>query len=166
MSGVTISTEVFGIRDAVKDLKKLEPALFKEFRKEAGTALKPIVLDAQATLNNAGPAPLSGMARKWAPNGRQIFPYVQTKAVRGVKVSLRPSKAAFLSVQQKDAAGAIFDIAGRATTNRFGEALTRRFGRASRGMWPAAEAKENEVRSNLADLVQSVSKKTETKLRY
>ena len=166
MAGVEITTEVVGIRDAVKELKKLEPALFKEFRKEAGTALKPIVLDAQATLNNAGPAPLSGMARKWVYKGRQLFPWSQTKAVRGVKVSLRPSKAAFLSVQQKDAAGAIFDIAGRATTNRFGEALTRRFGRASRGMWPAAEAKEDEVKRNLADLVQSVSRKTETKLRY
>ena len=166
MSGVTIKTEVLGIRDAVKTLKKLEPEVFKEFRKEAGTALKPIVLDAQATLNNAGEAPLSGMARKWAPKGRQIFPWSQTKAVRGVKVSLRPSKAAFLSVQQKDAAGAIFDIAGRATTNRFGEALTRRFGRASRGMWPAAEANENKVRSNLADLVAGVAAKTETKLRY
>jgi len=167
MSGVTMKTEVVGIRDAVKELKKLEPALFKEFRKEAVTALKPITLDAQATLNNAGETPLSGMARKWTTKtGRQIFPYVQSKAVRGVKVSLRPSKAAFLTVQQKDASGAIFDIAGRATTNRFGEALTRRFGRASRGMWPAAEAKEDEVRRNLADLVQSVAKKTETKLRY
>jgi len=165
MSGVTMKTEVIGIRDAVKDLKKLEPAVFKEFRKEAGTALKPIVLDAQATLNNAGPAPLSGMARKWAPKGRQIFPYVQTKAVRGVKVSLRPSKAAFLSVQQKDASGAIFDIAGRSSTNKFGEALNK-YGKASRSMWPAADANENEVRRNLADLVQSVSKKTETKLRY
>ena len=166
MAGVQITTEVVGIRDAVKTLKKLEPAVYKEFRKEAVTALKPITLDAQATLNDAGPAPLSGMARKWAPKGRQIFPWSQTKAVRGVKVSLRPSKAAFLSVQQKDAAGAIFDIAGRATTNRFGEALTRRFGRASRGMWPAAEANENNVRDNLADLVQSVARKTETKLRY
>ena len=165
MSGVTMKTEVIGIRDAVKDLKKLEPAVFKEFRKEAGTALKPIVLDAQATLNNAGPAPLSGMARKWAPKGRQIFPWSQTKAVRGVKVSLRPSKAAFLSVQQKDASGAIFDIAGRSSTNKFGEALNK-YGKASRSMWPAADANENEVRRNLADLVQSVSKKTETKLRY
>jgi hypothetical protein len=165
MSGVTISTEVFGIRDAVKELKKLEPALFKEFRKEAGTALKPIVLDAQATLNNAGPAPLSGMARKWAPKGRQIFPYVQTKAVRGVKVSLRPSKAAFLTVQQKDASGAIFDIAGRSSPNKFGEALNK-YGKASRSMWPAADAKENEVRSNLADLVADVAAKTQTRLRY
>jgi len=165
MAGVTISTEVFGIRDAVKELKKLEPALFKEFRKEAGTALKPIVLDAQATLNNAGPAPLSGMARKWAPKGRQIFPYVQTKAVRGVKVSLRPSKAAFLTVQQKDASGAIFDIAGRSSPNKFGEALNK-YGKASRSMWPAADAKENEVRSNLADLVADVAAKTQTRLRY
>ena len=165
MSGVTIKTEVFGIRDAVKELKKLEPALFKEFRKEAGTALKPIVLDAQATLNNAGPAPLSGMARKWAPKGRQIFPYVQTKAVRGVKVSLRPSKAAFLTVQQKDASGAIFDIAGRSSPNKFGEALNK-YGKASRSMWPAADAKENEVRSNLADLVADVAAKTQTRLRY
>ena len=50
MAGVEITTEVVGIRDAVKELKKLEPALFKEFRKEAETALKPIVLDAQAKL--------------------------------------------------------------------------------------------------------------------
>jgi len=165
MSGVTISTEVFGIRDAVKELKKLEPALFKEFRKEATTALKPIVLDAQATLNNAGPAPLSGMARKWAPKGRQIFPYVQTKAVRGVKVSLRPSKAAFLTVQQKDASGAIFDIAGRSNQNKFGEALNK-YGKASRSMWPAADAKETQVRSNLADVVADVAAKTQKRLRY
>jgi len=165
MSGVTISTEVFGIRDAVKELKKLEPALFKEFRKEATTALKPIVLDAQATLNNAGPAPLSGMARKWAPKGRQIFPYVQTKAVRGVKVSLRPSKAAFLTVQQKDASGAIFDIAGRSIQNKFGEALNK-YGKASRSMWPAADAKETQVRSNLADVVADVAAKTQKRLRY
>jgi len=167
MAGVEITTEVVGIRDAVKELKKLEPALFKEFRKEAETALKPIVLDAQAKLNNAGSAPLSGMSRKWTTKtGRQIFPYVQTKAVRGVKVSLRPSKAAFLTVQQKDATGAIFDIAGRSTTNRFGEALSLRFGKASRTMWPAADANETRVKENLADVVQSVAKKTETKLRY
>lgn len=124
------------------------------------------MLDAQATLNKANQAPLSGMARKWAPKGRQLFPWSQSAAVRGVKVSLRPSKAAFLTVQQKDAAGAIFDIASRSTTNRFGEALTRRFGRASRSMWPAAEANETKVKENLADLVQSVAKQTETKLRY
>ena len=69
-------------------------------------------------------------------------------------------------MQQKDAAGAIFDIAGRSTTNRFGEALSMRFGKASRGMWPAAEANETRVKENLADLVQSVAKQTETKLRY
>lgn len=166
MAGVQISTEVIGIRDAVKTLKKLEPDVYKEFRREAVTALKPITQEAQATLASAGSAPLSGMARKWAPKGRQIFPYVQTKAVRGVKVSLRPSKAAFLTVQQKDAAGAIFDIAGRKTFNNFGQALSRRFGNASRGMWPAAESKESEVRDNLADLVNSVAHKTETKLRY
>ena len=165
MAGVQITTEVVGIRDAVKTLKKLEPAVYKEFRQDAVNALKPITLEAQATLNKAGPTPLSGMARKWAPKGRQIFPYVQTKAVRGVKVSLRPSKAAFLTVQQKDASGAIFDIAGRSSPNKFGEALNK-YGKASRSMWPAADAKENEVRSNLADLVQSVAKKTEIKLRY
>ena len=165
MAGVQITTEVVGIRDAVKTLKKLEPAVYKEFRQDAVNALKPITLKAQATLNKAGPAPLSGMARKWAPKGRQIFPYVQTKAVRGVKVSLRPSKAAFLTVQQKDASGAIFDIAGRSSPNKFGEALNK-YGKASRSMWPAADAKENEVRINLADLVQSVAKKTEIKLRY
>jgi len=167
MAGVQITTEVIGIRDAVKTLKKLEPAVYKEFRKKAVTALKPITLDAQAALNRAGPAPLSGMARKWTTkSGRQIFPYVQNKAVRGVKVSLRPSKAAFLTVQQKDGNGAIFDIAGRTTTNRFGEALSRRFGNPSRTMWPAAEANDDKVRDNLADLVQTVAKQTETKLRY
>ncbi len=167
MAGVEMTTEVIGIRDAVKTLKKLEPAVYKEFRANATTALKPIVLDAQAALNNAGPAPLSGMARKWTTKtGRQLFPYVQSKAVKGVKVSLRPSKAAFLTVQQKDASGAIIDIAGRSSANRFGQALTLRLGKPSRTMWPAAEANETKVRENLADLVQNVAKQTETKLRF
>ena len=34
-------TEVIGIRDAVAELKRTEPEIFKEFRKSAKTALAP-----------------------------------------------------------------------------------------------------------------------------
>ena len=47
MAGVEITTEVVGIRDAVKELKKLEPALFKEFRKELRWGGRPLILLAQ-----------------------------------------------------------------------------------------------------------------------
>jgi len=170
MPGVQTKMEVIGIRDTVQLLKKTEPEIFKEFRIKAKFAVDPIVKDAQARLKaassrNGKNVPLSGMARAWRPGGRQIFPWNQQKAVKGVKVQVRPSKESFLTVTQREIGPAVFDIAGRKNSSIFDTNLDI-FAQASRTMWPAAEEKQDEVRKNLADLVDFVNQKTNSKLRY
>jgi hypothetical protein len=168
MAGVQYKAEIIGIRDTVKLLKDTEPEIFKEFRKSAKFAVDPIVKDAQARLVGASAkygVPLPGMRRKWAPGGRQIFPWNQQKAIKGVKVQVRPSKTAFLTVTQREIGPAVFDIAGRKTDSVFSKNLDT-YASASRTMWPAAESKDDEVTKNLADLVDYVNEKTNRKLRY
>ena len=95
MAGVQFKAEVIGIRDTVQLLKKTEPEIFKEFRSKAKFAVDPIVKDAQRRLTEATgkeQAPLSGMRRTWFYKGRQIFPWNQREAIKGVKVQVRPSK--------------------------------------------------------------------------
>ena len=168
MAGVQTKLEVVGIRDTVQALKKTEPEIFKEFRSKAKIAVAPIVKDAQARLVAASAkygTPLPGMRRPWAPGGRQIFPWNQQKAIKGVKVQVRPSKTAFLTVTQREIGPAVFDIAGRKTNSVFSTNLDT-YAKASRTMWPAAESKEDEVTRNLAELVDFVNQKTNSKLRY
>jgi len=168
MAGVQYKAEIIGIRDTVQLLKKTEPEIFKEFKRLAQTAVKPIVDDARARLTAASARtgqPLPGMRRPWSPGGRQIFPWNQTKAIKGVKVQVRPSKEAFLTVTQREIAPAVFDIAGRKNSSVFSRNLDL-FAKASRSMWPAAESKEDEVTKNLAELVDYVNEQTNSKLRY
>lgn len=167
---VDFKTEVVGIRDAVKLLKATEPEIFKEFRAKAKFAVDPVVKDAQDRLNRAssrnGFAPLSGMVRPWGKKKGRVVPgWLQSKAVKGVKVQVRPSKVAFLTVTQREIAPAVFDIAGRKNANKLSRQLDL-FARASRTMWPAAESKEDEVTKNLAELVQFVADETNRKLRF
>ena len=164
-------TEIVGIRDTVQLLKKSEPEIFKEFRTKAKFAVDPIVKDAQARLSEASSrngknAPLSGMVRPWGKKKGRVVPgWSQSVAVKGVKVQLRPSKEAFLTVTQRQIAPAVFDIAGRKNPNKLSRQLDL-FARASRTMWPAAISKEDEVTKNLAELVEFVNEKTNKKLRY
>ena len=168
---VDFKTEVVGVRDAVVLLKKTEPAIFKEFRSKAKFAVDPIVKDAQARLNKASGrngknAPLSGLVRPWGKKKGRIVPgWSQQVAVKGVKVQVRPSKTAFLTVTQRQIAPAVYDMAGRKTPNKLSRQLDM-FSRPSRIMWPAAESKEDEVTRNLALLVDFVNQETNSKLRY
>lgn len=166
---VDFKTEVVGIRDTVVLLKKTEPEVFKEFRSKAKFAVDPIVKDAQARLNKASngkTAPLSGLVRPWGKKKGRIVPgWSQQVAVKGVKVQVRPSKTAFLTVTQRQIAPAVFDIAGRKKPNKLSRQLDM-FAKASRTMWPAAESKDDEVTRNLALLVDFVNAKTNRKLRY
>ena len=166
---VEFKTEIVGIRDTVTLLRKTEPAIFKEFRSKAKFAVDPIVKDAQRRLNEASSgkkAPLSGLVRPWGKKKGKIVPgWFQQVAVKGVKVQVRPSKTAFLTVTQRQIAPAVFDIAGRKKPNKLSRQLDM-FAEASRTMWPAAESKDDEVTRNLAVLVDFVNEKTNRKLRY
>ncbi len=114
----TVTTELVGVRQAVASLNKIEPGLRKQFAAELNQIAAPAVQAAQSRYTALG-VPLSGMARPWTNNGRKLFPFDPAKAAKGVKVKLdtRRSATSVIVIQQSDAGAAIFETAGRRTSN-------------------------------------------------
>ena len=156
---VSVSTEVYGIKSAIKELKKIDPELRKQINKDAKEIAQPII---SAAKSNYPVAYLSGMKYGWAQKGRVKFPYDQQKAIKGivVKVDTAKKNKGTIVVMQKDPAAAIIDMAGKKGGNGVrGEnfvKLMSRFGKPSRVMWPAYEAHAPEVLANMEQLVEAV----------
>lgn len=157
-----MSISVDGLESTLKALQKIKPETKKQFFKDAKKIVKPAVDEAKGAYRSDY---LSGMTRAWAPGGRPIFPWNQSNAVRGVAVSTSLSKKqdAVLTIVQKDAAAAIFDIAGKKTSNRFGNALNA-FNEPSRVMWRSYEQHsgdiENEMQKSVDEVMAQISQLT------
>lgn len=136
---------VLGVRETLRDLRRLEPEIYKATMKAAKQAAKPMQQAAQAAIPS-GP-PLSGFDHQgrtgWSGKSRRV-------AVKwgGRK---RGNTWPLLSLRLTNAAGEIFDMAGKGNggDSRQGQALienlTGRYTRPSRAMWPAAEAHTDDV---------------------
>ena len=149
-----------GVKDAVKELRKIDPELRKQFNKDAKSVVAPVVNAAKAQYPTEY---LSGMSRPWTQRGVAKFPYIQTKATSGVKlkVDTRGKAVSIISVLQNNPAAAIVDMAGKkGGGSRQGEAfianLTKKFGNASRIMWPSFERHETEVTYEMTRLIKEV----------
>ena len=122
---VNMSTEVAGINEAIRSLNKIEPGLRKQYNNEARAIAKPAT---DAVRNAYRFIPLSGMNRQWAGpavNGRKVFPFTVEKARRGVDVVFNTDRRSLgvITVVQRDAGTAIYETAGRKTTNKLGDSL-------------------------------------------
>ena len=154
------SVGVFGVKEALKELRKLDPELRKEINKRAKDVVKP----ATDAMKAQYPARLlSGMARNWQQRGRQLLPYDQAAARRGVTVKVNTSKksTSVISIVQKNPAAAIIDMAGKrggsnAQGGRFIDALTALFGAPSRVMWPTYDKNNDNVNENMRQVVEDV----------
>jgi len=154
-----MTMQVQGLESTLKALQKIQPEVKKQFFKDAKQIVKPAIDEAKGAYRSDY---LSGMSRAWAPGGRSIFPWNQGSAVKGVAVatSLSKKQDAVLTIVQKDAAAAIFDIAGKSTDNRFGRALNA-FNTPSRVMWRSYEqhagAIEAEMQLSVDEVMTRVS---------
>ena len=154
------SVEVSGVKSAIKELRKIDPELRKQFNKDAKEVVRPVIEAAKANY----PAKfLSGMSRAWTQNGVQKFPYSARKARSGVKlkVDTRGKAVSIINVQQNNPAGEIIDMAGRGSTNSrrgqiFVQNLNNKVGRPSRFMWPSYEKHETEVTAAMVNLIDEV----------
>ena len=158
------SVTVVGVKDALRELGKIEPDLKKQIQKDVKTILRPVVDEAKRAM----PAtPLSGMARSWKRG--VLFPYDQAQVQRSIGARFntrkRGNSLAVIAVVMKSAAGTIYDMAGKRAAapkqqsvvgshgRRVGSVggptmirnLEARFGEASRGMWPAYERNADAV---------------------
>lgn len=169
MSASIEMLEVSGLKEALKEIGKLDKALRRELTKDFERAASPM-LDAIRAAVPTSP-PLSGFATK----SRMQWKRNESKSVR-VKVDTRRAKyrnentgaewsnVGTVKIRTTTAALAVFDIAGKASSGKTpqGEALIaglqRKFGQSSRIMWPNAERKWQEVEGNLEQVIQRVER--------
>jgi|694.fasta_scaffold11889_9 hypothetical protein len=156
----TVTVKVFGVKEALKELKELDGDRRKMINKQAAEIAKP----ATDAIKAAYPTQyLSGMSRKWTERGRQKFPYDQNKARKGVSLKVDTGKrnTSTIRIQQMDPAASIIDMAGKAgganpQGARFVSLLELQFGPASRVMWPEYLKRGQEVERNMFELVKEL----------
>jgi len=178
----TTSIEVYGVRDALKELGKID----KTLRFKAQNRMK------------ASGAELANIARTTYPSNQQIdtdlygwskkgrLGYDKPKVDKGVQIQIGGrsfgNAYAVVTLVQKDPGGALFDIAGLQNgsqgvggTDRLGrrrdpdqsqaflDALNANFGRAQRGMWrkikTIRELASVEILKACEDIMEMVNRK-------
>ena len=163
------SVEVSGVKSAIKELRKIDPELRKQFNKDAKEVVRPVIEAAKADY----PATfLSGMSRAWTQGGKPKFPYSQRKAKSGVrlKVDTRGKAVSIINVAQNNPAAVIVDMAGKGDKDRsrrgevFIANLTEKAGRPSRVMWPAFESNETQVQFAMVQLINSVMERVDKEI--
>ena len=162
------SVEVSGVKSAIKELRKIDPELRKQFNKDAKEVVRPVI---EAAKSDYPATFLSGMSRAWTQNGKPKFPYSQSKAKSGVrlKVDTRGKAVSIINVAQNNPAAVIVDMAGKkGGGSRRGEVfianLTEKARRPSRVMWPAFESNETQVQFAMVQLIDSVMERVDKEI--
>jgi hypothetical protein len=148
------------IRKTLNILREIDPVLYRQNLKLVKTAADIIAADARRRIPEVPTGVRRGKPKwgRWAGTGKNGHDrsWSASKARGGIGVRARvkkkgPQERPLLNVVQMDAAGAIFDMAGKSKAYTrgprgvaFNRALTRH-GAASRSMWPAADANEGAV---------------------
>ena len=119
---VSTTIEIVGVKQAINDLRKIDPQLQKDFKADATAIAQPAINAGKAVYKDL---PLSGMKYKWTQRDRKLFPFTTAKAVSGVRMRFdtRRNAVGVILIEQKDPAAAIFETAGRANANKLGNAL-------------------------------------------
>jgi hypothetical protein len=148
----TARVEIVGAKEAIKALGKMDKDLQKQFKADAKQIAQPLISLAGSKYPET---PLSGMARKWTQNGKQLFPYTKAKAVRGLKVkfSTRRNDANVIYVTQSDPGAVVLETAGRGKSTMLSENLSAK---TNRILWPAAEQALPSITAELRALVLRV----------
>ena len=161
------------IRESIAILKDIDPVLQRQATKDLKRAADAIVQDARSRIPDVPTGVRRGKAKwgKW--NGTRDWD--ASKARSGIKTQFRNTRKKtenqrpLLSIVQANAAGAIWDIAGSSgayTRGKQGAAFNKALnpGRASRAMWPAAEAKMADVNQSLEEALKNMEAEINNRL--
>lgn len=158
---VDVSIPIYGVKEAIKELKEIDPALRRQLSKDYSKIVKPVIDEIKNTLPKS--APLSGMSRQWVTkSGYQMLPfqdgYAQKVSARINTKNIREyggfkSNVGTFVIKYVGALGVVLDMA---SNGRLGAALTARLGNRSRYVYPAWERNQDSVNAAMADLVEQV----------
>ena len=180
----TARIEVHGIKEALAELNSFDPKFRKQITKDIANAGQKILVSARALIkdfpNSKGNgAPLSNMAKGKLIKGRDVrWDNNTVRAGFKVKVGASASRERVVTfrgnddtenrvlfkakpyqlmvIQQKDAAGAIYDHAGRRTPGIFVTNLNAETSHEPRAIDPAVEMHRDTVEQEVLSIVEKV----------
>ena len=113
---VSTTIEIVGVKQAINDLRKIDPQLQKDFKADATAIAQPAINAGKAVYQSV---PISNFGKDWnnktATGSRRIKGFNVDKAKAGVKMRFdtRRNAVGVILIEQKDQAAAIFEQAGR-----------------------------------------------------
>jgi hypothetical protein len=164
--GLQTKIEVYGLKEAIKQLNSVEPGLRNQIAKDFRSVAKPVINDALALI--PGTVPLSGMGRNWTTkSGFKMLPWeagrkqkisakINTKKVSEFRGQIR--NVGVFNIVYSGSTGTLFDMAA---SGRLGAALSARYGNRSRVMWKAMEKNNETVESEMRRIVETVMDKVD-----
>jgi hypothetical protein len=164
--GLQTKIEVYGLKEAIKQLNSVEPGLRNQIAKDFRSVAKPVINDALALI--PGTVPLSGMGRNWTTkSGFKMLPWeagrkqkisakINTKKVSEFRGQIR--NVGVFNIVYSGSTGTLFDMAA---SGRLGAALSARYGNRSRVMWKAMEKNNETVESEMRRIVETVMEKVD-----
>lgn len=167
-----IGIEVLGLKEALKELNRIDPKLRRQITKDFKQIAQPIVKGAQASLPS-GP-PLSGMARSWkGKSGTELMSWMDDRVSKNLKAftsgkKVRDSFTGYrqnlgvFGVRWAGPQATIFDMAAEGALSRN---LTAKFGQPSRVIYRAYNAGYEDVNRQMTELVNKVMQQTNNAMR-
>ena len=149
----TVKTEIVGVKDTIKALRRIDPELRKQFNRDMKSVLAGTVAEIKAGYPNAL---MSGTVRDWTPNlerGYQIFPWNAAKVRRGVtvKTSTRKNKNSVVYISHSGPGGILFETVS--LNNELGRNIRTI---APRSMWPTVDRNQGEILDGVQKIVVRV----------
>ena len=165
--GIETRIEVYGLKEALKELNKIDKSLRREITKDDKRITAGLVSDIESAipLNY----PLSGWQRRWTLRGSyEVFPWPTEHKVKAY-INTKPPKEfrsntvnlTTFAVKWIGAAASFFDFS---TSNAMGQHLTAKYGDASRVVWRQYESHKNELDTAMTELVDRVGAATSRNL--
>ena len=154
-----------GLKEAIRSLNKIEPGLRKEFVAQATRIAQPAIDEVKRGYQREY---LSGMARNWQQSGNKKFPFSIARAVSGVKLKVDASREAtsLIYIQQGNAGAAIWESAGRKTSNSLGNNLgSIPAPNHTRNLGPAVFRKRREIEREMQSASQAVINRVEKEFK-
>ena len=164
---VKTDVNVAGINEAIRSLNKIQPGLRKEFNNEARAVGAPAVNAVRSAYRFV---PLSGMERKWAGpavKGRKVFPWNLDKARKGVDIVFNTDRRSLgvINIVQRDTGTAIFETAGRKSSNPLGNSLGPISPGRTRVIGPVVYSKKAEIEKVMYELALRIVRRVNRELK-
>jgi len=154
---VTATTEIYGLKQALAELQKIDSKTkFQAVNKiKAGGA----AMVAEVASRYPDTPPLSGMAP--TRKGGARLAYDPKKVRKGVTIQVggraRNGSSPLVTLIQKDAGGAFYDIAGlRDHSSVVVQELDARYSKAQRGMWRARAYIYGQATKDILNAIEEV----------